>query len=504
MGKPDLVDLLVVGGGVNGAGIAADAAGRGLSVVLCEMNDLASATSSNSSKLIHGGLRYLEYYEFRLVKEALAERETLLKNAPHIIWPLRFRLPHRPHLRPAWMIRAGLFLYDHLAKRVTLPASKGLRFNRAGPLMEDITKGFEYSDGWVDDARLVVLNAQQARQHGAEILTRQRCIKAQRRDGLWQVTLQCTNSGVQTEIHAKAVANAAGPWVSSLFGEALGTVAPKQVRLVKGSHIVVPKIHDEPEAYILQNEDGRIVFVIPYEQEFSLVGTTDVEYQGDPSQVAIDQQEIDYLLEVCNQHFKRQVSAEEVVHSYSGVRPLMDDEAADAKAVTRDYSFELQAENGQAPLLSVFGGKITTYRKLSQAAVDQLCKFFPAAGPAWTSAAPLPGGDFANPERLFDQLINRYPWLEEAQLKRYIRSYGTLCEQFLQHCTLLDDLGEHFGSGLYSAEVNYLLDHEWAQDIEDILWRRSKLGLRLNAEQRELLANYIARRSTPINKAQVV
>ncbi|MBY4676728.1 glycerol-3-phosphate dehydrogenase [Marinobacterium arenosum] len=489
--KHEIYDLLVVGGGINGAGIAADAAGRGLKVVLCEMNDLASATSSNSSKLIHGGLRYLEYYEFRLVREALAEREVLLKNAPHIIWPLRFRLPHRPHLRPAWMIRAGLFLYDHLAKRVTLPASKSLTFGSDSPLIAQISRGFEYSDGWVDDARLVVLNAQAARQKGAEIHTRTKCISARRTADLWAVTLQNTLTGETHELKARALVNAAGPWVSSLFGDVMATKAPKSIRLVKGSHIIVPRIHNEPEAYILQNEDGRIVFVIPYEDRFSLIGTTDVEYQGDPAEVAISQDEVEYLVAVTNQHFKRRISAQDVLSSYSGVRPLLDDEADSAQAVTRDYTFEVDAPGQQAPLLSVFGGKITTYRKLSQAAVDQLSEFFPQAGPQWTADAPLPGGDFDSQPQLQMDLKKRYGWLPQPLVKRYVRSYGTLTHQLLKNCNGPNDLGQDFGAGLHEAEVNYLIEQEWAQTAEDIIWRRTKFGLYLNEAQIEHLARFI-------------
>lgn len=489
--RQEIYDLLVIGGGVNGVGIAADAAGRGLSVALCEMNDLASATSSNSSKLIHGGLRYLEYYEFRLVREALAEREVLLKNAPHIMWPLRFRLPHRPHLRPALMIRAGLFLYDHLAKRVTLPASEGIKFGADSALVPEIKKGFEYSDGWVDDARLVILNAMMAQEKGADILTRTKCIKARREGDLWRIQLQDTLSGDIHDVKAHAIVNAGGPWVSSLFDDTMEQKAPKSIRLVKGSHIIVPKIHNESQAYILQNEDGRIVFVIPYEDDFSLIGTTDVEYQGDPSRVAIDQDEIDYLVAVTNAHFKTKVQASDVVHSYSGVRPLMDDEAADAKAVTRDYTFEVDAPDNRTPLLSVFGGKITTYRKLAQAAVDKLCEFFPKAGAAWTADAPMPGGNFISQSGLLQQFNRQYPWLETELAQRYVRTYGTLTEKLLEGCSQMDDLGLHFGKGLYAAEVNYLIRSEWALTVEDIVWRRTKLGLWLKDEQLDQLKAYL-------------
>lgn len=484
-------DLLVVGGGINGVGIALDAAGRGLSVVLCEMNDLASATSSNSSKLIHGGLRYLEYYEFRLVREALAEREVLLKKAPHIMWPLRFRLPHRPHLRPAWMIRAGLFLYDNLSKRATLPGSKGIKFRADGPLVNEMKRGFEYSDGWVDDARLVVLNAMAAREKGAEIKTRSRCIKAERRDSIWEVILENQMTGEKELVKARALVNAAGPWVSELFGSAMGTKTPKDVRLVKGSHIIVPRLHDEPEAYILQNEDNRVVFVIPYEEKFSLIGTTDVEHRGDPSTAAISREEIDYFVAVVNSHFRHKISAADVVRTYAGVRPLLDDESDSPQSVTRDYSFEIDSAAGKAPLLSVFGGKITTYRKLSEAAVDSLVKFFPQAGPCWTATAALPGGDFSNHESLRSALREQYPWLPDFIARRFVRAYGTLSYRILGGVVCLDGMGRNFGAGLYQREVEYLIEQEWAVTLEDIIWRRNKLGLSLTTEQQEALQVYL-------------
>jgi len=485
-------DLFVVGGGINGAGIAADAAGRGLKIGLCEMNDLASATSSASSKLIHGGLRYLEHYEFRLVREALSEREVLLRNAPHIIWPLRFRLPHRPHLRPSLMIRAGLFLYDHLGKRTTLPGSTGLRFGPGSALQPHITKGFEYSDGWVDDARLVVLNALAAQQKGADIMPRTRCVHAERNDnGLWQITLQNQLSGEKKQVTARALVNAAGPWVSSFFADSLDSKPPKEIRMVKGSHMIVPKIHNEKEAYILQNEDQRIVFVIPYENDFSLVGTTDVEHHGDPSQAAISDAETDYLIEVVNNHFVRQISRDDVVHSYAGVRPLMDGEEESAQKASRDYTFEVTDESGKAPLLSVFGGKITTYRKLAEAAVNKLNDYFPEMTPAWTADARLPGGDFDNKAQLTERFSKEYPWLPEQIAVRLVRSYGTLAEKFLQGCNSLEDMGQHFGAGFYQKEVDYLLEQEWAHDCDDLLWRRSKLGLFLTMPEKQALQAYL-------------
>lgn len=487
-------DVVVVGGGVNGAGIAMDAAGRGLRVLLCEMDDLASATSSSSSKLIHGGLRYLEHYEFRLVREALGERESLLRNAPHIMWPLRFRLPHRSHLRPAWMIRAGLFLYDHLAKREMLPGSRSIRFESSDPLKPDIEKGFEYSDGWADDARLVVLAAKKAEECGASVLTRTKCVNAERGRHEWRVTLRDLQRNTEREVSAKAIINAAGPWVSNLFGEALGMSAPKTIRMVKGSHIVVPRLNRGEEAYILQNEDDRIVFVIPYEDEFSLVGTTDVEFEGDPRQVTISEEETEYLLAIVNDHFKHQLSAEDVVWSYSGVRPLMDDEEGNAQKASRDYSFEVSEEEDRALLISVFGGKLTTYRKLAEAATNKLCQFFPEADGAWTRTAPLPGGDFTDHETLERQLRRDFPWLKETLIRRFVRTYGTRSYELLRGCERMDDLGVRFAGDLFAAEVDYLTDQEWALTSEDILWRRTKQGLYASREKVADLDRYLMNR----------
>lgn len=484
-------DVLVIGAGVNGAGIAMDAAGRGLRVALCEMSDLGGATSSNSSKLVHGGLRYLEHYEFRLVKEALAERETLLGNAPHIMWPLSFILPHRPHLRPAWMIRIGLFLYDNLAKREYLRASEGVKFTSVSPLKPDITKGFMYSDGWVDDARLVVLCALAAQQQGAHILTRTQVTKAQRIEGLWSVTLTDVITGERQCVRSKSLVNAAGPWASKFFKDALSETAPKDIRLVKGSHIVVPQIFEGDEAYILQNEDERIVFVIPYEDNFSLIGTTDVEFNGNPRDAKISSEEVTYLISVVNAHFKKPISEEDIVWSFSGVRPLMDDEGTEAKKASRDYSFEVDAPNGQAPLLSVFGGKITTYRKLAEAATNAICRYFPDAGSAWTRHGKLPGGDFANQDKLKDALRQQYHWLPEALIKRYARTYGTLVRYFLEGCSSLQDLGENFGAGLYQAEVDYLIKREWVVELDDLIWRRTKLGLVLTQQEQTRLSEYL-------------
>ncbi|MDI9245762.1 glycerol-3-phosphate dehydrogenase [Marinobacter sp. CHS3-4] len=490
-------DVVIVGGGVNGTGIAMDAAGRGLKVLLCEMNDLASATSSSSSKLIHGGLRYLEHYEFRLVREALAERESLLRNSPHIMWPMRFRLPHRPHLRPAWMIRTGLFLYDHLAKREILPGSRSIKFDEKDPLKADITKGFEYSDGWVDDARLVVLTAKKAQERGATILTRTKCIDAKRGEHNWDVALQDMNDDSVHQVSAKVIVNASGPWVSRLFSESLAMKAPKTIRMVKGSHIVVPRLNRETEAYILQNEDERIVFVIPYEDEFSLVGTTDVDYEGDPKKAKISPEETEYLLNIVNSHFKRQLTESDVVWSYSGVRPLMDDEQGDAKKASRDYSFEVDKADGKAPVISVFGGKITTYRKLAEAATDKLCQFFPNAGGRWTKTAILPGGEFENHQKLEARMSADYPWLPEAVYSRYVRTYGTNAYYILGDATSVADLGYRFAGTLYEREVEYLVKHEWAMTSEDILWRRTKQGLYATDENVRELDRYLASRATP-------
>ena len=493
-------DVVVVGGGVNGTDIAMDAAGRGLKVLLCEMNDLASATSSSSSKLIHGGLRYLEHYEFRLVREALAERESLLRNAPHIMWPMRFRLPHRPHLRPAWMIRAGLFLYDNLAKREILPGSRSLRFDESDPLKPNITKGFEYSDGWVDDARLVVLTAKKAQQYGARIQTRTKCVKANRGADNWTVTLRDSNSGTEQVVLAKSIVNASGPWVSRLFGETLSMPAPKMIRMVKGSHIVVPRMNKGTEAYILQNEDERIVFVIPYEDQFSLVGTTDVDYDGDPKNAKISPEETDYLLKIVNDHFKRQLTPDDVVWSYSGVRPLMDGEEENAQKASRDYTFEVSHGNGQAPLISVFGGKITTYRKLAEAATDKLCQFFPKSGSRWTKTAALPGGDFTNHDQLFAELRERFPKLPEKLLSRFVRTYGTTSYDILADCTTVDDLGQHFVDTLYEREVTHLVRNEWAMTTEDILWRRTKQGLYASEQDVEALDRFLMKSVVPITR----
>jgi glycerol-3-phosphate dehydrogenase len=485
--KDRTVDLLIVGGGVNGAGIARDAAGRGLAVLLCERGDLASATSSASTKLIHGGLRYLEYYEFHLVRHALREREVLLRAAPHIIWPLRFVLPHSPEQRPAWLIRLGLFLYDHLGGRKLLPGSAAidLRHHPAGaPLKAGWRKAFVYSDCWVQDARLVVLNALDAAEHGAEIRTRTEFVAGRPENGLWRVELKDLASGRRDGLAARALVNAAGPWVTEVLAQRLGSNLTKRIRNVKGSHIVVPRLFDHPYPYIFQNPDKRIVFAIPYEERFTLIGTTDVDYPGDPAQAAITEAEVRYLCDSVNRYFERAVAPRDVVWSYAGVRPLFDDEAGSAAAATRDYVLELENGAGEPPLLNVYGGKITTFRLLAEQALARLGTVLPVPGAAWTATAPLPGGDIAGAD--FAAFVaaqrGRYPWLPAALVYRYARNYGTRMADLIGAAQSLDDLGRCFGGDLYEAEVRYLTAREFAVTAEDILWRRSKLGLHLPSD----------------------
>ena len=504
-GKNNLeCDLLVVGGGINGAGIARDAAGRGLSVVLCEKDDLASHTSSSSSKLIHGGLRYLEYYEFGLVRKALIEREVLLRAAPHIIRPMRFVLPHDKGQRPAWMIRIGLFLYDALAKRELLPGSRGanLRRHPAGePLKQEFTRGFVYSDGWVDDARLVVLNAVDAAEKGARILTRTRCISAQRDGDAWTVEL-IDAQGRQSQVRARVLVNAAGPWTTQFLQSAVQRPTAKALRLIKGSHIVVPRLFDHPYAYIFQHPDGRIVFAMPYEQDFTLIGTTDIEYHGDANKVAIDKDEIVYLCDLASRYFRKRIAPGDVVWNYSGVRPLVEDDASSASAVTRDYRLELDTQG--APLLSIFGGKITTFRKLAEEAVDLLAPLVPMRHGAWTESACLPGGDLfgAQPsnrsvleyDKFEHEMQKRHAFLPPTLVARYARAYGTRVNMLLAGCKNVDDMGEELAPGLYEIEVDYLMRREWAVDAADILWRRSKLGLHLPKDSQDRLDAWIRNR----------
>ncbi|MFZ6693467.1 glycerol-3-phosphate dehydrogenase [Undibacterium sp. SXout20W] len=492
-------DLLVVGGGINGAGIARDAAGRGLRVLLCEKDDLAGHTSSASTKLIHGGLRYLEYYEFGLVRKALKEREVLLRAAPHIIWPLRFVMPHVPHLRPAWMIRAGLFLYDHLSRRELLPGSCGVNLDThtlGAPLHDSMHKGFVYSDAWVDDARLVVLNAMDAQERGARILTRTKLQSAHREGGLWHATL-LKNNQTQIPVLARAIVNAAGPWASELLHQHLHQTAKNDVRLVKGSHIVVRKMFEHDHAYIFQNPDKRIIFAIPYEHEFTLIGTTDLEYKGDPDSVKISSEEVAYLCDSANRYFKQSINPADVLWTYSGVRPLLEQEdAANPSAVTRDYHLELDTLDGQAPILSVFGGKMTTFRCLAEEAVNMLEQPLGIAQKPWTAKASLPGGDIPDADfsGFFDRFQSGYPWLPKALAHRYARSYGTRAQRMLADCQSLSDLGAEVSPGLFEIEVNYLVEHEWARSAEDILWRRSKLGLHTTQEAITALQAYLARK----------
>ncbi len=493
-------DLAIIGGGVNGCGIARDAAGRGLSVFLCEMNDLASGTSSWSTKLVHGGLRYLEYYEFRLVREALMEREVLWAIAPHIIHPLRFVLPHHAGLRPAWLLRLGLFLYDHLGGRKLLPPTRtlDLRTDVTGqPLApRRFTKGFEYSDCAVDDARLVVLNARDAAERGATIRTRTRAIETRQRDGRWQVTVEDTVSGVRSTIFARVLVNAAGPWVHEFLAGTIGVNARANVRLVQGSHIVVPKLYDHDRAYILQNADGRIVFTIPYQDDYTLIGTTDRDYDGDPAAAKATQEEIDYLCASVSEYFAKPVKPADVVWTYSGVRPLYDDGASEAKAATRDYVFELDAKPDAAPVLSVFGGKITTYRKLSEEALERVASYLPniEAKGSWTGRTALPGGEFDvhGLDALIASLQSDYAFLSNVHATRLVRAYGTRAKKLLGNAASSADLGENFGATLTEAEVRYLMAQEWALSANDIVWRRSKLGLRLSADQVAALDRWMA------------
>ncbi len=489
----DIVDLFVVGGGVNGCGIARDAAGRGLSVALAEMNDLASGTSSASTKLFHGGLRYLEHYHFRLVREALRERETLLQAMPHISWPLRFVLPHRAGMRPAWLLRLGLFIYDHLGGRRILPATRVLDLGRdpAGkPLKADFTSAFEFSDCWIDDSRLVVLNARDAKAHGARIMTRTRLVSASREDGLWRVLVE-RGDGARETIRARALVNAGGPWAGEIISDALGARAPVRVRLVRGSHIVTRRLFAHDRCYLFQGSDGRIVFAIPYETDFTLIGTTDVDHDGPPESARCSDAEIDYLCSFVSDYFSAPVTRGDVIRAFSGVRPLLDDGAKAASAATRDYLLTLDAEG--PPLLNVFGGKITTYRRLAEAAMARLSPFFPQAGGAWTAQAPLPGGDFPVDgfEALVGGLRGRYPFLSPAWARRLARSYGTCAGEILGEAASAADLGRDFGATLTEAEAAWLMREEFARTAEDVVWRRSKLGLRLRSAEIEALDTWM-------------
>jgi glycerol-3-phosphate dehydrogenase len=485
--EADDYDLAIIGGGINGCGIARDAAGRGLRVFLCERADLASGTSSASTKLIHGGLRYLEHYKFRLVREALMEREVLWGIAPHIIWPRRFMLPHHKALRPAWMLRLGLFLYDHLGGRKQLPATKSLdlRTSEAGAFLRpEFTRGFEYSDCWVEDSRLVVLNARDAADKGARIATRTSCVSARREDRTWRLDLRDEGSGRLFSIRAGALVNAAGPWVAEVLSGVIRSGSKAAVRLVQGSHIVTRRLYAHDSCYVFQNADGRIFFMIPYEQDFTLIGTTDLDFTGDPLTVKTSEAEIDYLCAAANAYLRKPVTREMVVWTYSGVRPLFDDGATAAQEATRDYVLQLDAP----ALLSVFGGKITTYRRLAESALAQLQPFLPAVSgrkAGWTGREKLPGGDFAMDgfAAQLEKTALRYGFLPAPQLRRLLRAYGTRIDDVLGAARNLADLGRDFGAGLTEAELRYLMRAEWACTAADVVWRRSKLGLRLSAAQ---------------------
>jgi glycerol-3-phosphate dehydrogenase len=482
-------DLAIIGGGINGCGLARDAAGRGLSVVLCEMGDLASGTSSRSTKLIHGGLRYLEHFDFRLVREALAEREVLWAIAPHIVRPMRFVLPHQQGLRPAWMLRVGLFMYDHLGGRQRLPGTRVLDMaaDEAGAPLKagDFTTAFEYSDCWVDDARLVVLNALDAARHGADIRVRTRAMSAARAGDSWQLTVE--DARATEVIAARALVNAAGPWVASV-SDALASSTAHKVRLVQGSHIVVARLFAHDRAYLFQSPDGRVVFAIPYEGDFTLIGTTDRDFAGDPEAAATTAEEIDYLCRTASAYFSRPIGPSDVVWSYCGVRPLYDDGASEAKSASREYVFEMDEAPGIAPLLSIIGGKITTYRRLAEAALERLAPYLPerpGLPEGWTGHQSLPGGEFDLDgfDGLVAGLSQDYPFLDAANARRLAGAYGREAWQLLGKAASAADLGRSFGATLSEAEVRYLIDREWARDAADVVWRRSKLGLRLTASE---------------------
>ncbi|AVO36809.1 glycerol-3-phosphate dehydrogenase [Pukyongiella litopenaei] len=514
-------DLFVIGGGINGCGIARDAAGRGLTVALAEMDDLASATSSASTKLFHGGLRYLEYFEFRLVREALIEREVLLRAMPHIAWPMRFVLPYHADMRfendtptsrllslvmpwmkgrrPAWLIRLGLFLYDHLGGREILPGTATLDLTRdpAGrALNPKFRKAYEYSDCWVQDSRLVVLNARDAAARGARIMTRTRVLSARREDGLWSVTMKDTRDGRETTVTARALVNAGGPWVSDIIRDTAHVSTPDRIRLVRGSHIVTRRLYDHDRCYFFQGTDGRIIFAIPYEDDFTLIGTTDAEHEAADSPPVCTGAERRYLLDFASEYFLTPVTEADVVWSYSGVRPLYDDGASSATAATRDYVLRMN-EDGGAPLLNVFGGKITTYRKLAESALARLAPHFPQARGNWTAGVPLPGGDFdvAGAPALAAALCADYPFLDHAQARRLVHTYGTESRDLLGDAASADDLGAAFGAGITARELDWAMDHEWVRTAEDFVWRRTRLGLKLTADQIAAIEAHIEARA---------
>ena len=514
----DIVDLFVIGGGINGCGIARDAVGRGLTVELAEMNDLASATSSASTKLFHGGLRYLEYWEVRLVREALIERETLLRAMPHISWPMRFVLPYHKDMRfegdtptskllnvimpwmkgrrPAWLIRFGLFLYDHLGGRKILKATTSLRLSgtpEGAPLKDRFQKAFEYSDCWIEDSRLVVLNARDAAARGARINVRTKVISAEQVDGLWHVALQEAATGARRVVVARMLVNAGGPWVESVIRNTVRINATEGVRLVRGSHIVTRKLYDHDKCYFFQGEDGRIIFTIPYETDFTLIGTTDADHADVNVKPVCTPEEQAYLLDFASSYLKKPVTQADVVWTYSGVRPLYNDGASSATAATRDYVLKVDQSAG-APILNVFGGKITTYRKLAESALEKITPFFPDAGQAWTAGVALPGGDFpvSGVAALTDRLKARYPFLTARWAARLVKAYGTDAFDVLGDVQSAADLGQGFGADLTAREVMWLVEKEYARSAEDIVWRRSKLGLRLTPQEIDLLDEWLA------------
>lgn len=497
-GNHKVFDLVIIGGGINGIGIAYDAAQRGLNVLLCESGDLAGATSSASSKLIHGGLRYLEQYQFSLVRKALMEREVLKSIAPHIVWPMRFCLPQQKYLRSPWLIRCGLYLYDHLTNS-SFEKSKSVHFSKTSPLQDSFETGFEYSDAWVDDARLVIVNALAARACGATILTRTKCLAAKATElvkhpePVWELKLQSQTETIN--VIAKTVINAAGPWVDQVLAQVFSTSSPYQVRYIKGSHIVVPRVHAQDIAYILQNSDRRIVFVLPFQDNFSLIGTTDVE-QTQLEDIHISDEETLYLLDVVNDHFKKQLAPADIVHTYSGVRPLFETKHSSvnnrAQDLSRDYVIYSHTAENMPPLMSIYGGKVTTYRKLAQQAVDCLIRPFEDLPPSSTDKQPLPGGNIPSQQLLAEQLSIDYSFLPAEVVARFSRSYGSLAFDFLLDATALGDLGKDFGHGLFQQEVDYLLQHEWAYSADDILWRRTKLGLYFTQQQKGNLQAYIS------------
>ena len=489
-------DVFVIGGGVNGCGIARDSIGRGFSTCLVEMDDIASGTSSWSSKLIHGGLRYLEHYEFKLVRKALSEREVLLKSAPHIIWPMRFILPHHKSMRPAWLLRLGLFLYDHIGKRALLPGTKTVHLKTAEvgkPLKPIFSKGFEYSDCWVDDARLVLLNAMDAAERGAVIKTRTQCISAKRNGEYWEIITRNTNTGKQEQLKAKLIVNAAGPWVDDVIGEILNREEPKNVRLVQGSHIVVPKLHDHDRAYIFQNADNRIIFALPYQQDYTLIGTTDRDYEGGPRDVKITPEEVTYLCDAASEYFKTPINEDSIVWTYAGVRSLYDDGASEAQEATRDYILREDGEGKEPRVINIFGGKITTYRQLAHSMMKKIESILGSRQAPWTADSSLPGGDFevSGFDTLVIEVAKKYPFIDHSLAWRLVRMYGTRVWKMFDGAKTVKDMGKDFGATLTELEVRYMMEHEWAQTAEDILWRRSKLGIQMSEKEISALDKWI-------------